>query len=418
MLSTTQDPDANAQRIICGDNLPVLVDLAHTQPSTVDLIYIDPPFDSKANYRKHLELKGPSRRKIRLSQTQYKDQWTGDSYLQFMYERMIILRTLLSETGSIFIHCDRHRAHHLRCIAEEVFGTKQFRGSIAWCYGGGGAPTRHYPAKHDTLLWFSNSDKWTFHKQFRPYSDGTLKRGLTQVKGPGYQLNKDGAMLNDWWADASVQKILSPTAFENLKYPTQKPESLLERIILGHSNPDDLILDCFAGSGTALAVAKRHGRRFIGIDNNPGSIATITRRLLASSQLSTKGVNTKQSAFQLFYTANQQSLLETNDQGNHARITATPNSINIDALPPEVCGTILTSSIEEPLHYRDFLESVMIDPYYDGQTFIPRIIDIPKRGAVVHGNYVVPNDWQRACVWMTDIFSTVHSVMVTNASSA
>ncbi|MGB0646583.1 MAG: DNA methyltransferase [Bradymonadia bacterium] len=417
VLSASQCHGANEQRLICGDNLPVLVHLASTQPSTADLIYIDPPFDSKANYKKHLELKGPARRKLMLPQTQYKDKWTGDSYLQFMYERMIILRTLLSETGSIFIHCDRHRAHHLRCIAEEVFGTTQFRGSIAWCYGGGGAPTRHYPAKHDTLLWFSKSEKWTFHKQFRPYSEATLKRGLTQVKGPTYQLNEHGAMLNDWWADASVQKILSPTAFENLKYPTQKPESLLERIILGHSNPNDLILDCFAGSGTTLAVAKRHARRFIGIDNNPGSIATITRRLLNATRIDTQDGEAKQSAFQVFYTANQLSLLETNDRGHHARITATANSINIDALPFDVLGTNLEPSFDEPLNYGELLESVMIDPDYDGQTFTPKIIDIPKRGETVDGSYTMPNDWQQACIWMTDIFSNVHRVTVVNDSS-
>jgi hypothetical protein len=116
-------------------------------------------------------------------------------------------------------------------LADEIFGAHRFRNEIVWCYGGGGAPQTEYPCKHDNLLWYTASEDWTFHKQFRPYSEGTMQRGLTEVKGSNYALNDEGAMLNDWWSESEVQKILSPTAYENLKYPTQKPEGLLKRII-------------------------------------------------------------------------------------------------------------------------------------------------------------------------------------------
>jgi adenine-specific DNA-methyltransferase len=197
-----------------------------------------------------------------------------------MYERIILMRELLCNTGTFILHCDWHKSHLLRSICDEIIGNSNFRNEIAWCYGGGGAPEKEYPCKHDTLLWYSKTEDWTFHKQFRPYSEGTLSRGLTEVKGPDYQLNEEGAMLNDWWAEKEVQKILSPTAYENLKYPTQKPEGLLKRIILGHTNPGDLVLDCFMGSGTTQAVAMKLGRRFIGADINIGAIQISTKRLL------------------------------------------------------------------------------------------------------------------------------------------
>ena len=170
LMSTINRGDEDADRLMCGDNLPILVDLLKTHRQSIDLVYIDPPFDSKSNYAKKVRLKGPKAKSIELKQVQYQDRWTGDSYLQFMFERLKILHELLAPKGSIIIHCDRHRAHHLRCIADEIFGYTQFRGSMAWCYGGGGAPKRQYPSKHDTLLWFSKSGQWTFNKQFRPYS--------------------------------------------------------------------------------------------------------------------------------------------------------------------------------------------------------------------------------------------------------
>ena len=269
-------------KIYWGDNLQVMSHLLRDYRGQVDLIYIDPPFDSKADYRKKIRLKGQSveNDSSTFEEKQYGDIWTNDEYLQFMYERLILCRELLANTGSIYLHCDWHKGAHLKLIMDEVFGGELLRNEIAWCYGGGGAPKTEYPNKHDTLFWYSKTKSWTFHKQFRPYSEGTLARGLTAVKGDSYKLDESGAMLNDWWAEKEVQKILSPTAYENLKYPTQKPEGLLRRIVLGHSDPGDLVFDCFAGSGTTQAVAMKLGRRFIGADINLGATQTTTKRLI------------------------------------------------------------------------------------------------------------------------------------------
>lgn len=277
-----EEKDGWMNKIYWGDNLQVMSHLLKDYRGEIDLIYIDPPFDSKADYKKKIKLKGKDlcNDNNSFEEKQYGDIWTNDEYLQFMYERLILINELLSNTGSVIVHCDWHKVHHLRAICDEIFGPDKFHNEIAWCYGGGGAPKTEYPCKHDNLLWYSKSSTWTFNKQFRPYSEGTMERGLTQVKGDGYELSDEGAMLNDWWAEKEVQKILSPTAYENLKYPTQKPEGLLKRIILGHSNENDLIFDCFMGSGTTQAVAMKLGRRFIGADINLGAIQTTTKRLL------------------------------------------------------------------------------------------------------------------------------------------
>lgn len=274
--------DGWMNKIFWGDNLQVMSHLLKDYRNSIDLIYIDPPFDSKADYKKKIKLKGKEINNDinAFEEKQYTDIWTNDEYLQFMYERIILIKELLSDTGSLILHCDWHKVHHLRCICDEIFGSSNFRNEITWCYGGGGAPKTEYPNKHDNLLWYTKTNKWTFNKQFRPYSDGTVQRGLTQVKGDNYQLSDDGAMLNDWWSEKEVQKILSPTAYENLKYPTQKPEGLLKRIVLGHSNKGDIIFDCFMGSGTTQAVAMKLGRRFIGADINLGAIQTTTKRLI------------------------------------------------------------------------------------------------------------------------------------------
>ena len=268
-----------------GDNKEVLSTLlVNGFRGKIDLIYIDPPFDSGADYVRKVELRGTKSKvegegQTLLEQIQYTDIWANDNYLQFMYERILILKELLSEKGSIFLHCDYHKSHYLRFLLDEVFTESGFRNEIIWGYGGGGAPEDYYPCKHDNIFWYSKSDKWIFNKQFRPYSQGTIERGLTQSKGDGYELNEEGAGLIDLWADDKVQKILSPTAYENMKYPTQKPVSLLERIINGHSNNDSIILDCFIGSGTTVAASQKIGRKWIACDINKGAIQTTSKRL-------------------------------------------------------------------------------------------------------------------------------------------
>jgi len=298
-----EEVDGWRNMIFWGDNLQVMSHLLKEFRGTVDLIYIDPPFDSKADYKRKIEVRG---KKTETSPTsfeekQYSDIWNNDEYLQFMYERLVLCKELLSGNGSIYVHLDWHVVHHVRCILDEIFGqgavsgidsTAGFRNEVIWCYSGGGVPRTEMPRKHDNLLWYTKGSEWTFNTQYRAYSEGTMQRGRTAVKGENAQLRDEGTPINDWWSD--VKKITSPTDPEKVYYPTQKSEELLSRIIEMHTNPGDLVFDCFMGSGTAQASALKTGRRFIGSDINLGAIQTTTKRLLKAvnqmaEQLPTEG---------------------------------------------------------------------------------------------------------------------------------
>ena len=298
-------------KIFWGDNLQVMSHLLRDYRGQVDLIYIDPPFDSKADYKKTIKLRGKTVQNDNNSfeQKQYGDIWASDQYLQFMYERLILCRELLSDTGSIYLHCDWHRSAHLKMIMDEVFGTENFVNEVIWTYEDiGSRTTNYFKRKHDTILMFSktNSDNRTFNIIRKRLSESTIQRYEKYFDKNGiitYQALKDsnpgvfqklkgipedlsepwmdinnGAALTDWWTDISPLK----NGFnEAIGYPTQKPEALLERIIKASSNPGDLVFDCFMGSGTTQAVAMKLGRRFIGADINLGSIQTTTKRLCA-----------------------------------------------------------------------------------------------------------------------------------------
>lgn len=299
-------------KIFWGDNLQVMSHLLKEYRGRIDLIYIDPPFDSKADYKKKIDVRGVGSTESDSSsfeEKQYGDIWTNDEYLQFMYERLILLRELLSDSGTIYLHCDWHKAGFLRCMMDEVFGSNNFINEIVWGYEDiGSRAVKYFKRKHDTILMYqkSASEERVFNimrkrlsestiKRYRPYFDEegkityrSLKESnpgvFAKLKGipedldtPWLDIN-NGAPLSDWWVDISALK----NGFaEATGYPTQKPEALIERIIKASSNPGDIVFDCFMGSGTTQAVAMKLGRRFIGADINLGAIQTTTKRLLS-----------------------------------------------------------------------------------------------------------------------------------------
>jgi DNA modification methylase len=279
-------------KLIWGDNKLILSSLKAgplrqqiEDAGGLKLIYIDPPFDVGADFSIDIEIGGELFHKepTLLEQIAYRDTWGHgtDSFIAMLYERLLLMRDLLAPDGSIILHCDWRVNSMVRLALDEIFGSDCQRNQIVWCYGGGSAPKGYYHKKHDNLFWYSrNSAEWVFNKQYRPYTEGTLQRGLTAVKGDRYSLNEEGATLDDWWADKDVQKILSPTAYENLKFPTQKPEGLLKRIVLGHSNEGDLVADFFVGSGTTAAVAEKLGRKWIAADLGKFGIHTTRKRLI------------------------------------------------------------------------------------------------------------------------------------------
>ncbi len=329
-------------KIFWGDNLQVMSHLLKEYRGQIDLIYIDPPFDSNADYKKKIKLRGMTvtNDSSAFEDKQYGDIWTNDEYLQFIYERLILLKELLSKKGSIYVHCDWHRAHYLRALMDEVFGIDNFRNEIIWQKTlSRKAQSSQFGNMHDTILFYSKSadtifntifeerDKETTEKRFPYIDEATGKRyvldnftqagqGQPRYFGEEYgvmappagkhwiwsqdriddglknnlirftsgrmprlvRFETEGLFAGDIWT--STEMMLHSQSSEDIGYPTQKPEALIERIIIASSNPGDLVFDCFMGSGTTQAIAMKLGRRFIGADINLGAVQTTTKRLL------------------------------------------------------------------------------------------------------------------------------------------
>ncbi len=318
-----------------GDNKEILSSLLVSGfRGKIDLIYIDPPFDSGADYVRKVKLRGMSNGNgdngklagaghTFIEQAQYEDIWANDNYLQFMYERLILLRELLSEKGSIYLHCDWHKSHHLRFLLDEVFGTENFRNEIIWNYGGRGAKTKseQFPRNHDVIFWYAKRDssvynriyrkkiipiykakenglqqdekgRWFHHSPRGDYTDDSIQQ--LEKEGRIYR-NENGTIRIKYLHDSDkkfvyLNKIVSdiwddiPDAMhlpqsERLDYPTLKPEAILERIIKASSNEGSIVLDCFCGSGTTAAVAEKLNRRWVMADLNKGAIQTTIKRL-------------------------------------------------------------------------------------------------------------------------------------------
>jgi DNA modification methylase len=279
-----------------GDNKDVLAHLlANGFRGKVKLIYIDPPFDSGADYVRKVQLRGP-RGTLKIDgedyalgeQVQYTDIWSNDNYLQFMYERLLMLKDLLAEDGAIFLHCDPKRGHYLRCLLDEVFGPEAFRNEIVWWYWNKfQGNINRFASNHDSIYCYATGKPpYRKIKVERPEVVNQLARrwdsatgSLVNVKdasGNLVYIESDEKTLDDVW----VVPMLQPAdKTENAGYPTQKREEILQAIITSSSDRGDLVLDCFIGSGTTAAVAQKLGRSWIGCDINKGAIQTTAKRL-------------------------------------------------------------------------------------------------------------------------------------------
>ena len=262
-----------------GDNKEILSTLlVQGFRGKIDLIYIDPPFASGADYVRKVELRGgkvalEGEEHSAIEKAQYMDIWANDNYLQFMYERLILMHELLSKKGCIYLHCDWHKSHHLRFLLDEVFGEDNFKNEIIWAYRTGGVGKNFWPRKHDVLLFYSKSSE---------YIHNALQERIFYEK-PFFneQVDEEGryfadVYIRDMWDD--IKPVINVSK-EREDYPTQKPQALIERIIKASSNENSIVLDCFVGSGTTVIAAEKLGRRWIAADINKGAIQTTIKRL-------------------------------------------------------------------------------------------------------------------------------------------
>jgi site-specific DNA-methyltransferase (adenine-specific) len=301
-----------------GDNLDIL--RKRLKRDTVDLCYIDPPFNSKRNYNQIYNNIGTEDR----AQAQaFTDTWRWDdraikgrdeilsnaegrfqprlvelikglhgvlgegsmlAYLVSMSLRITEIHRVLKPTGSFFLHCDPTAGHYLKLVLDAVFLSQggDFRNEIVWCYTGPGSPgMRQFMRKHDTIFWYSKGSTWTFNadavriphsaKTKANYKEGLIGSGFAEAD---HVIHEKGKVPEDWW-----QMAIAPRGKEYLGYPTQKPEALLERIVRACSNEGDVVLDAYCGCGTTIAVAQTLKRKWIGIDITYHSISLVLRRL-------------------------------------------------------------------------------------------------------------------------------------------
>ncbi len=290
-----QEQNGWINKIFWGDNLQVMSHLLKNYRGKIDLIYIDPPFDSRVEYKKKVEIKGIGKTETDSSnfeEKQYGDIWTNDEYLQFMYERLILMKELLSDRGCIYLHCDWHKGHYLKLLMDELFGADNFINEITWYYYNKMAPkSACFPRTTDKILLYSKGPGYVFNTQYekreepvkqlvRKFVDGKAINARDENGNVMYKMSYE-KRIDDVWRISMLQPA---DKVEPVGYPTQKPEKLIERMILASSNPGDLVFDCFMGSGTTQAVAMKLGRRFIGADINLGAIQTTTKRLLSAAQ--------------------------------------------------------------------------------------------------------------------------------------
>lgn len=280
-------------KLFWGDNLQVLSHLLKDYRGEIDLIYIDPPFDSKADYVKRVKIRGEQiegQQQNLLEEKQYTDIWENDEYLQFMYERLLFLKELISDTGSIYLHCDWHKNSYLRLLMDEIFGYENLVNEITWYYTNKFKFefSKSFGTDTETLLLYAkNKGKHMLNhiqvpvknkrKQNKITWDPQNKKMVTVKDETGNVVyyEKDEKIVGALWEIPRINSM----ANEDTGYPTQKPKELLERVITASSNEGDTVLDCFSGSGTTLAIAQQLGRKWIGCDINIGAIQTSIKRL-------------------------------------------------------------------------------------------------------------------------------------------
>ncbi len=268
-------------RLILGDNLSVMAGLLPEYEGRVNLIYADPPFFTNRKFHARIGRGEDSRKPEEWKLADgYHDNWEDlDAYLQFLYDRLALMTRLLAPNGTLYLHLDWHADSYARLLLDELLGPESILNEIIWTYHGPSPIRTAFNRKHDTILAYVKGPKYTFNADAvrEPYNPSTVKTFAASPKaGFGKVPNlARGKVPEDWWYFPVVARLHS----ERSGYPTQKPEALLERIILASSNPGDLVADFFCGSGTTPLVAARTGRNFLAADETFRAVHTTRKRL-------------------------------------------------------------------------------------------------------------------------------------------
>jgi DNA modification methylase len=333
-------------RLIYGDNLAIMSALLADYTGRIHLIYADPPFFTNRRFPARIGRNEDSRRPQEWQLAEgYPDDWKDmDSYLDMLYSRLALMHRLLAQTGTLYLHLDWHANHYARLLLDEIFGPEQLLNEIIWAYHGPSPIRSAFNRKHDTILAYTKSKTYTFNVDDvrEPYNPNTVKTFESSPKA-GFGKVPDlarGKVPEDWWYFPVVARLHS----ERTGYPTQKPEALVERIILASSNPGEIVADFFCGSGTTPAVAARLGRRFIASDITWRAVHTTRARLVAQAT----------GAFRL------------------QREQRQPKPLNFDS-ELEFTPVLMEGCVVLPANQAERLDYWEIDPAWDGQIFRSRV---------------------------------------------
>ena len=292
--------------LIFGDNLQAMKTLLQMKErgqlvnadgiSGIKLIYIDPPFATKREFQGSQEERA------------YQDKIAGAEFVEFLRKRLMFMKNLLSDDGSIYVHLDWRKCHYIKVVLDELFGENNFRNEVIWHYRRWSAGSDQFQRQHEVLLLYSKGQNPVFNVMYEPYTEGTLRRwkGIkrkTSINESGKLIQVEdteghqGANMGDVWPIS----IINANANERTGFPTQKPEELLDRVIKASSMPGDLVADFFCGSGTTVAMAEKLGRKWIGVDCSKLAIYTTQKRLLhLKSDIGNKGKALKPKSFTLY----------------------------------------------------------------------------------------------------------------------
>jgi DNA modification methylase len=432
--------------LLHGDNLQTLTWLLlNGYKGKIKLIYIDPPFDSDGVYTSAIRLRGPQARVIG-SNPQYSDRWQGGAYLQFMAERLLLLKELLHPDGTIWLHCDHRASARLQLLLEEIFGAESYLNTITWrsqvargakvhahffprsahsihifARSGAGNPIWHPPRreiiltraeaaaqfKEDSRGFFRTSHPGTYsfdrlaelHAEGRIYApyggaiiiDRENRRVYASNGGNiGVKYYLERRSPNAFVVTRAVDNLwddipgLGTIPSEDLNYPTQKTEGLLRRILETASDPGDLVLDAFVGSGTSVAVAQKLGRCWIGCDENWGAIRTTASRIQRRSENGAGRI-----AFGIYRGAGETlptpeiQVAFTVERAESQIVVAVQKYVN-----PTLEERLRKAGEPIPADWRALVQSIAIDPDYDGLVFRPALLDLPaKREEMIQGSY-------------------------------
>jgi DNA modification methylase len=277
------EPDSH---LFMGNNLSIMAALLPKYENKLDLIYADPPFFTNKHYSTRIGRGEDSRRPQDWQMAEgYGDHWENlDQYLDFLFPRLEIMHRMLAPHGTFYLHLDWHADAYARVLLDEIFGREHFLNEIIWTYHGPSPIRRAFNRKHDVILVYTKGDNYTFNADAvrEPYHPNTLKTFASSSKA-GFGKVPDlerGKVPEDWWYFPVVARLHN----ERTGYPTQKPEALVERILLASSNPGDLVADFFCGSGTFPLAAIRHDRRFLAGDVSWRAIHTTRERVVGCMQ--------------------------------------------------------------------------------------------------------------------------------------